>query len=256
MVIAPLLALILVVGLMDLPNTLNVFPQWVGNALGCFLLGWGARSWFRLRAPFLPATLVAVGIVVVMGVDFMEGLQFGILFIGLSWAGFFMPFPARSKGLWDISMPWIAQAPVLVTTVSIAVSLGSLWILDGIHLDWVDRSDRRIMEVARSFYFNAFAESIEDEMEYMRLDDRDFSASRTGPGGFYVRKGEIVLDDEDSDTLLMIFDKGKIIGRRGRLFPRNKPYMHIGVNFGGSLLLLGVEEFEALDLSDFVYRPL
>ena len=32
--------------------------------------------------------------------------------------------------------------------------------------------------------------------------------------------------------------------------------MHIGVNFGGSLLLLGVEEFEALDLSDFVYRPL
>ena len=56
--------------------------------------------------------------------------------------------------------------------------------------------------------------------------------------------------------VVFCWDGGPEVGSGFGLFPRNKPYMHIGVNFGGSLLLLGVEEFEALDLSDFVYRPL
>lgn len=265
LVIAPLLvfATLAAIALLILPSdALDLHSLWFGYVSACFLLGWLARC-FQLRAPFLPATLVALWILFRIGLFegdlglgcFDGNLEF-LLFVPLCWAGFFVPYPARRKGLWDISMPWISRAPILVSTVSISLSLGSLWILDGIQLGWVHASDARIMSETRGIFLDAFVEALENGKDSIRIDDRDFSVYGMTSGGFYVRKGEIPLEGTPSDTLVMIYDESRTIRTGGSLYSRRVRRMHTGVSLGGGGVRLTVEEFEALDLSDFMYRPL
>ncbi|MCC5848587.1 MAG: hypothetical protein JJU29_10865 [Verrucomicrobia bacterium] len=112
------------------------------------------------------------------------------------------------------------------------------------------------MSETRGIFLDAFVEALENGKDSIRIDDRDFSVYGMTSGGFYVRKGEIPLEGTPSDTLVMIYDESRTIRTGGSLYSRRVRRMHTGVSLGGGGVRLTVEEFEALDLSDFMYRPL
>ncbi|MDA3872993.1 MAG: hypothetical protein PF795_03430, partial [Kiritimatiellae bacterium] len=72
---------------------------------------------------------------------------------------------------------------------------------------------------------------------------------------FYVRKGELNFDEFAADTLILIFGESRRIQSGGSLYSRRVRPMHSGLTFAGGRVRLSVAEFEALDLSEFVYCP-
>lgn len=226
---------------------------WIFFCLTSCLLGWLARC-FQLRAPFLPATLVAAWILMCIGA-IEDPLAIWLYIMG-TWAGFFIPFPARAKGLWDTSMPWISHYPYFMTPLSLAFVLGSFWFLDGVYVGFMPvPSDGGLVSEARYVYQTAFTDMLENNKAHIRIDNQDVREWTTLSSGVYVRKGKITLKEEPPDSLLLIFAESRFIQSGGSLYSRRVRPMHTGLTVSGGLVRLSVTEFEALNLSEFVYRP-
>ncbi len=255
LVITPLLVFLMLIEvavLKRLADSLWPSALWIQFALFCFLIGWLARC-CQLRVPFLLATILSFWVFDAVGL-IIEPLFFAGVFLTFSWAGFFVPFPARTKGLWEISMPWISKYPLVTIPLGLAFLLGSFRVLDDIDLGYGrGQADGRLISAARELYFDAHTHAIENDKPYLRIDNQDISDFVGISGAVYVRKGEIHLQDLASDTLLLVFDENRLIQSGGNLYSRRCRPMHTGLTVTGKVLRFSVAEFEALDLSDFVY---
>lgn len=256
LVIAPSLAAVTVVGfvMFTLPaKHVSHSALWVQFSLFSFLLGWLARC-CRLRAPFLPATLVAAWILWRIGL-FEDELSVWI-YLPFCWAGFFVPYPVRNKGIWDTSMSWVSQCPFVVIPLSLAFIIGSLWCFDGINIGFgTGHTDGWMISEARYLYQSAFMEMVESNKNHLRIDDADFRAFSNRSGGVYVRKGEIHVREESPDALLLVFGESRKIQKGGSLFPRTLGPMHTGLTVSGGLIRLSVDDFNKLNLSDYTFIP-